>query len=99
MKAYQAEDTENGGLNDGINGGLNKRKILTLIALPTVTVREMADMLGFLLRQCERLIAERKFSHLSNILFHFLPFLSDFLTFVIILRNTIYGNLGHIHKK
>lgn len=61
----QAEDTENGGLNVGINGGLNvginERNILTLIAnSPTVIVREMADMLGFSLRQCERLIAEMK---------------------------------------
>lgn len=65
LKAHQAEETENGGLNDGINGGLNvginERNILTLIAnSPTVTVREMADMLGFSLRQCERLIAEMK---------------------------------------
>lgn len=69
LKAHQAEDTENGGLNVGINvginGGLNvginERKILALIAnSPTVTVREMADMLGFSLRQCERLIAEMK---------------------------------------
>ena len=57
LKAHQAEDTENGGLNVGIN----ERNILTLIAnSPTVTVREMADMLGFSLRQCERLIAEMK---------------------------------------
>lgn len=34
-----------------------------------------------------------------NILPYFLPFLSDFIIFAIILRNTIYGNLGHIHKK
>lgn len=65
LKAHQAEDTENGGLNVGINGGLNvginERNILTLIAnSPMVTVREMADMLGFSLRQCERLIAEMK---------------------------------------
>lgn len=57
LKVHQAEDTENGGLNVGIN----ERNILTLIAnSPTVTVREMADMLGFSLRQCERLIAEMK---------------------------------------
>lgn len=50
LKVHQAEDTENGGLNVGIN----ERNILTLIAnSPTVTVREMADMLGFSLRQCE----------------------------------------------
>lgn len=34
-----------------------------------------------------------------NILPYSLPFLSDFIIFAIILRNTIYGNLGHIHKK
>lgn len=57
LKAHQAEDTENVGLNVGIN----ERNILTLIAnSPMVTVREMADMLGFSLRQCERLIAEMK---------------------------------------
>lgn len=57
LKAHQAEETENGGLNVGIN----ERNILTLIAnSPTVIVREMADMLGFSLRQCERLIAEMK---------------------------------------
>lgn len=33
-----------------------------------------------------------------NILPYSLPFLSDFIIFAIILRNTIYGNLGHIHK-
>ena len=65
LKAHQAEETENVGLNVGINVGLNvginERNILTLIAnSPTVTVREMADMLGFSLRQCERLIAEMK---------------------------------------
>ena len=37
--------------------------------------------------------------HPLNILLHFLPFLPDFIIFVIILRNTIYGNLGYIHKK
>ena len=37
--------------------------------------------------------------HHLNILTYSLPFLSDFIIFAIILRNTIYVNLGHIHKK
>ena len=36
--------------------------------------------------------------HHLNILPYSLPFLSDFIIFAIILRNTIYGNLGHIRK-
>ena len=37
--------------------------------------------------------------HHLNILPYSLPFLSDFNILSIIMRNTIYGNLGHIHKK
>lgn len=37
--------------------------------------------------------------HHLNILPYSLPFLPDFIIFAIILRNTIYGDLGYIHKK
>lgn len=65
LKAHKMDSVEsggiNGGINDGINVGINERNILAIIAeSPNVTVRDMADVLGLSLRQCERLIAEMK---------------------------------------
>lgn len=57
LKAHQVEETK----NDGINVGINEQNILTLITnTPTITVREMANVLGMSLRQCERLVANMK---------------------------------------
>lgn len=65
LKAHQVEGTKNDGINvgisDGINVGINEQNILTLITnTPTITVREMANVLGMSLRQCERLVANMK---------------------------------------
>lgn len=61
LKAHKMDSVECGGINDGINVGINERNILAIIAeSPNVTVRDMADALGLSLRQCERLIAEMK---------------------------------------
>ena len=61
LKAHKMDSVESGGINVGINVGINERNILAIIAeLPNVTVRDMADALGLSLRQCERLIAEMK---------------------------------------
>lgn len=57
LKAHKMDSVECGGINVGINDGINERNILAIIAeLPNVTVRDMADALGLSLRQCERLI-------------------------------------------
>lgn len=65
LKAHQVEETKSDGINvgisDGINVGINERNILSLITnTPTITIREMANVLGLSLRQCERLVAEMK---------------------------------------
>lgn len=61
LKAHKMDSVESGGINGGINVGINERNILAIIAeSPNVTVRDMADALGLSLRQCERLIAEMK---------------------------------------
>ena len=61
LKAHKMDSVECGGINVGINVGINERNILAIIAeSPNVTVRDMADALGLSLRQCERLIAEMK---------------------------------------
>lgn len=65
LKAHQVEGTKNDGINVGISGGINvginEQNILTLITnTPTITVREMANVLGMSLRQCERLVANMK---------------------------------------
>ena len=61
LKAHKMDSVESGGINVGINVGINERNILAIIAeSPNVTVRDMADALGLSLRQCERLIAEMK---------------------------------------
>lgn len=69
LKVHQVEETKNDGINigisDGINVGINEQNILTLITnTPTITVREMANVLGMSLRQCERLVANMKCKNL-----------------------------------
>ena len=51
----------NVGINVGTNVGENERKILAIIAhSPQSTAREMAEVLGITLRQCERILASMK---------------------------------------
>lgn len=69
LKAHQVEGTKNDGINVGISGGINvginEQNILTLITnTSTITVREMANVLGMSLRQCERLVANMKCKNL-----------------------------------
>jgi Fic family protein len=64
LKSHQGEALDDGtnvGINVGTNVGENERKILSIIAhTPQATAREMAEVLGVTLRQCERILASLK---------------------------------------
>lgn len=64
LKAHQGEALDDGtnvGTNVGINVGENERKVLSIIAhTPQATAREMSEILGITLRQCERILAKLK---------------------------------------
>jgi Fic family protein len=68
LKTHQGDALDTGinvgtnvGINVGTNVGENERKILAIIAhSPQSTAREMAEVLGITLRQCERILASMK---------------------------------------
>lgn len=65
LKAHQGEELKNVGESDGnnvgVNVGRNEQKILTLIDnSPRVSMKDMAEVIGTSLRQCERIVARMK---------------------------------------
>lgn len=69
LKAHQGEELKNVGESDGnnvgrnvgVNVGRNEQKILTLIDnSPRVSMKDMAEVIGTSLRQCERIVAQMK---------------------------------------
>lgn len=69
LKAHQGEELKNVGESDGnnvgrnvgVNVGRNEQKILTLINnSPRVSMKDMAEVIGTSLRQCERIVAQMK---------------------------------------
>lgn len=69
LKAHQGEELKNVGEGDGnnvgrnvgVNVGRNEQKILTLIDnSPRVSMKDMAEVIGTSLRQCERIVAQMK---------------------------------------
>ena len=49
------------GINVGINIGENERKVLSILThSPQSTAKEMSEVLGLTLRQCERILASMK---------------------------------------
>ena len=49
------------GINVGINIGENERKVLSILShSPQTTAKELSEVLGVTLRQCERILASMK---------------------------------------
>ena len=64
LKSHQGEALDVGinvGTNVGINIGENERKVLSILThSPQSTAKEMSEVLGITLRQCERILASMK---------------------------------------
>lgn len=61
LKNVGESDGNNVGRNVGVNVGRNEQKILTLIDnSPRVSMKDMAEVIGTSLRQCERIVAQMK---------------------------------------
>ncbi len=59
LKTHQGEKLTNVGRNVGRNVGGNELKILSIIRnTPNVSMKDMAEMIGITLRQCERIVAK-----------------------------------------
>ena len=64
MKSHQGEAIDVGidvGINVGINIGENERKVLSILThSPQSTAKDLSEVLGFTLRQCERILASMR---------------------------------------
>lgn len=61
LKAHKMDSVECGGINVGINVGINEQKVLELLRKNNqITAKEIAGLLGISLRHSERLITSLK---------------------------------------
>ena len=64
LKSHQGEAIDVGtnvGANVGTNVGENERKVLSILShSPQTTAKELSEVLGVTLRQCERILASMK---------------------------------------